>query len=286
MAPIVGRADLLCGLLSMIALSLTIATSGGQEGQTSSATASDKVGQTLLPGSAPDNAGQDVAPVEAACFLSEKSMTFPTAAQGANIDAVSRNEVGKEGYKMKQRAKGRRKTAHRKEKTREPSSSLSVPTMARSPPRTVGVFAVKAEKHDTGPGMVRFLAALAFAVGATLCKEVGITVFGLMAGGEVVRFLEKHDWQQPRQPRQPRQQTGPDASTAAPREVLRNQVLLQPWWRRFEVRAPLAAVSRITSALICAALLVALHVCLREGAGVREWGVLENDISILARWAI
>lgn len=40
------------------------------------------------------------------------------------------------------------------------------------------------------PGLVSFVTALAFAAVATLCKEVGVTVFGLLAGAEVVRFFE------------------------------------------------------------------------------------------------
>lgn len=181
---------------------------------------------------------------------------------------------------MNQTAKGRGKTAHRKGKARKSPKSPPVAAMACSPPRRVGATGGQAEK-DTGPGMARFLAALVFAVGATLCKEIGITVFGLIAGGEAVRFLEERDRQQRQQPRQPWRS---NVSTAAPCDILQNQVVPQPWWRRFVMRAPVAAVARIASAMTCAALLVVLHVRLREGAGVREWGMLENDIFILARW--
>lgn len=49
---------------------------------------------------------------------------------------------------------------------------------------------------DSGPGAARFLAAVGFAFAATLCKEIGVTVFGLMAGADVVRFLDKSNcWQ-------------------------------------------------------------------------------------------
>lgn len=180
---------------------------------------------------------------------------------------------------MNQRAKGRGKTAHGTGKAAKSSRSPSVAAMAHSPPRVVGATVVKAEE-DTGPGMTRFLVALVFAVGATLCKEIGITVFGLMAGGEVVRFFEKRDWQRRRQPRRS------NVSTAAPREASQKLVVLLLRWCRFMLRIPGAAAARIASALTCAALLVVLHVRLREGAGVREWGVLENDISILARWEL
>lgn len=280
-APIVGRADLLCGLLSVIALSLTITTTtGGRQGrvQASVAAAYDRAGKTL-PGAAPELTGQEDAPVAAVCTVSEKSMLPPPAhlAPGAKTDA-SKNHAGKaKGGKANQRATGRDKSTPRQGKA---GKSSSLTAKAHSPPRSVDAPVVKAE-IDTGPGMGRFLAALGFAVGATLCKEIGITVVGLMAGGEVVRLFEEHDRQQQR--RQPRRS---NVSTASSREVLQNQVVLQPWWCGFVVRPPVAAVARIASALTCAASLVGLHVRLREGAGVREWGVLENDIAILERWAL
>lgn len=43
----------------------------------------------------------------------------------------------------------------------------------------------------SGPGVVRFAAALGLAAAATLCKEVGVTVYLLIAGAELVRFLER-----------------------------------------------------------------------------------------------
>lgn len=46
------------------------------------------------------------------------------------------------------------------------------------------------------PGLASFVAALAFAAVATLCKEVGVTVFGLLAGAEIVRFFEGSGWRQ------------------------------------------------------------------------------------------
>eukprot|EP00752_Nemacystus_decipiens_P011698 g10381.t1 len=281
-APIVGRADLLCGLLSMIALSLTITTTRGQgRGQPSSATAPDSTLKTL-PGTAAELAGQDSAPVATACAVSELSMASFRVAQSASTDpVVSSDGAGKEGGKMNQRGKGRGKTAHRTGKAGKPSRSLPpVATVARSPPWRPGATDVQAE-GDAGPGMARFLAALTFAVGATLCKEIGITVFGLMAGGEVVRLFEEHDWKLRRQRR--RQPGRPKMSPTAPCEVSsQNRVVMRPWWCGFVTRAPVAAAARIASALTCAGLLVVLHVRLRGGAGVREWGVLENDIAILA----
>ena len=283
MAPIVGRADLLCGLLSMAALSLTITKTGGRgRGKLLFAAASDRAGK-LPPGTAPELVGQDVAPVATACAVPETPIAPPPVAKGANHEAVSRGKAGKEGGNTTQRAKGRGRTVHGKGKAGKPPKSPSVATTAHPPPRRVGAIAVETE-DDTGPGVARFLAALVFAVGATLCKEIGITLFGLMAGGEVVRFVEEHDRQQSRRRRQPRR---PNVPTTDPRgEVLERKAVQPPWRRGFVMRAPVAAAARVASALTCAALLVVLHVRLREGAGVREWGVLENDISILARWAL
>ena len=57
-------------------------------------------------------------------------------------------------------------------------------------------LAGKGVASDSGPGALRFIAALGFACAATLCKEIGVTVFGLMAGADVVRFLDESNcWQ-------------------------------------------------------------------------------------------
>lgn len=123
----------------------------------------------------------------------------------------------------------------------------------------------------SGPGMARYSTALFLATGATLCKEVGITVFALIAGGEIVRLFDKRA-------RRRQQQQGSDSSAAG---------VLVGWWQRVRQRmttgALAGAVARVVSAAACACSLVFLHVRLHEGAGVREWGVLENDISILLR---
>lgn len=136
--------------------------------------------------------------------------------------------------------------------------------------------AIVKEEKDSGPGVTRYCAALLFAAGATLCKEVGITVFGLMAGGEVVRFFEEREWRQRKRHLWQRRWSGVEPT---------EERALREYWRcRFMMRVPAAAAARIVSAVIFAVLLVYLHVRLHEGAGVREWGVLENDISILPRW--
>lgn len=72
-----------------------------------------------------------------------------------------------------------------------PSLSRSELALVREKPKyRTSLFA-----KDSGPGVVRFTGALFFAGIATLCKEVGVTVFGLIAGAEVVRFLGESGWQ-------------------------------------------------------------------------------------------
>lgn len=43
-------------------------------------------------------------------------------------------------------------------------------------------------------------------------------------------------------------------------------------------------MARVLSAIVCAVLVLVLHMSLHEGQAVRQWGVLENDISILPRY--
>ncbi|CAM9836175.1 unnamed protein product [Ectocarpus sp. 12 AP-2014] len=143
--------------------------------------------------------------------------------------------------------------------------------------------AIVKEEKDSGPGVTRYCAALLFAACATLCKEVGIAVFGLMAGGEVVRFFEEREWRQRKRKLWQRRRSGVIAS-AGKHGIWRKQALRECWRCRFMMRVPAASAARVVSATIFAVLLVYLHVRLHEGARVREWGVLENDISILPRW--
>lgn len=50
-------------------------------------------------------------------------------------------------------------------------------------------------------------------------------------------------------------------------------------------RVGLASTARFTASLACAASLVTLHLGLRKGQALRRWGILENDIAILPRYA-
>lgn len=361
-----GRADLLCGFLSVIALSLSItatrapgnASRGdkrfhGDENSdaaggvivTTPALCSGVVGErppthemlcqadateetrtTAVP-EPPEHreevvaaaivAQEEILPVAATDISTtvsdETAVTIPTSALEETMGCVSSDEVrrGKQGNEedeeqMQEGEEGKRRkgttgdgttapgrgaagTAPSPPPSRRPDAATAVAARVhpeeRPPPEKVGA-AVGGEK-DTGPGLSRFCAALLFAAGATLCKEVGVTVFGLMAGGEVVRFFEERDWRQRQRQRQrQRRQRGPRSAepTAENHEMSRGIAVRGRWSCRFKTRVPLAAAARAASAAVGAATMVALHVRLHGGAGVREWGVLENDISILARW--
>lgn len=52
-------------------------------------------------------------------------------------------------------------------------------------------FTVDAIEPRNGTGAVRFGGILILAAAATLCKEVGVTVFLLVGGAELVDFLEE-----------------------------------------------------------------------------------------------
>lgn len=226
----------------------------------------------------------EAAPIAAAYTVPGKKATSSAVALGTKLDGVAKAEVEQEREvmeeegenKVRERGKiGPGTTAHRQRAAGTASTPVSAPrpdpTVAaimhprgHNPSTRVGGAGVVKEENDTGPGLLIFCTALVFTAGATLCKEVGVTVFGVIAGGEVVRVFEE---------RSHRLQRRSSASTAGLCQIWPNQL----------IRAPVAAAARIASAVTCAALLIFLHVRLHGGAGIREWGVLENDISVLER---
>eukprot|EP00903_Cladosiphon_okamuranus_P011712 g11015.t1 len=340
-APIVGRADLLCGFLSVIALSLTIAgtrATGNASGNngcvrgdedndaaagavTTPASCSGVVAGpptrdgTLaqadiaekpteeLPGPPEDGeqlVQEKISLVAAATIgttVFDETRGSPTSPVGQMVGCISSDEValGKRRTEKDEENKERGDHRTRGDGTMAHGWGAKKTTSPAPPSRrsdATETARVEPEDHtlrkrcgagvagakDTGPGVSRFCAALLLAAGATLCKEVGVTVFGLMAGGEVVLFLEERNW------RQRQRQQGPrSAETAAETpEVSRWVVVRECWWCRSMMRVRLASAARAASAAVGAATMVIVHVRLHGGAGVREWGVLENDISILA----
>ncbi|CAM9863325.1 unnamed protein product, partial [Pylaiella littoralis] len=228
-----------------------------------------------------EEAREGAAPIAANNAVLGQRTTSSAVALGTKLDIISDAEVGQETEDMeggkeeevKEAEHGRQETPAYRRRAAGAASALASsprpgPTVAgmmhpggHYPSKRVEAADVLKEENHTRPRFSILFAALVFATGATLCKEVGATVFGVMAGGEVVRVFEE---------RRCRQRRRSSASTAGLCRVL--------------PRAPVAAVARVVSAVTCAALLVFLHVRLHEGVGVREWGLLENDISVLERW--
>lgn len=339
-----GRADLLCGFLSVVALSLTIAgtrapgnVSGDnkhvrgekhndaagdsittpascsgvvaepppRDGTLAQADDAAEISRTEALPERPEEREQvveeETAPVAAttiSTIVSDEMIGSPTSALGQMGGRVSSDGVGLDKRGAKKHKQGgdqgtRREgtTAHGRwgavrtapspPASRRPKATVTAVAHPEDHTHPTRFGAGTAKAKDTGPGVPRFCAALLFAAGATLCKEVGVTVFGLIAGGEVVRFLEEWDWQQQRQRRQGPRSAEPTAET---HKVSREMVVRERWRCRFMTRVPLAPAMRVASAAVGAATMVVLHVRLHGGAGVREWGVLENDISVLARY--
>lgn len=230
-APIVGRADLLCGFFAVIALSLTV-------GEKSLVTRSNTPGGLGV--------GVGVGTVDDKARGEEKS------GEGSSIQQSKGGQRGKRNKRNKQSGSvgsGRKKTLPKRgvvvhdDSTRQyitasrhqdvtaapPVKAASAATEGtktadhdlltgrRHLPKAAVVASIDAERAagdgdqscaknaegkgvnvDSGPGALIFLAALGFAFAATLCKEIGVTVFGLIAGADVVRFLGEGSRRQPK----------------------------------------------------------------------------------------
>lgn len=350
-----GRADLLCGFLSVIALFLTItgtrlpgnasgnnkrvrddkssdraggvvttrapAPSSGvvgecptRNGTLSSADAAEKtptasVSEPPQDGEEIPEAEREICPVAAtatsAAVFDETAISWTSALEQTTVGVSGdeaehrrqgnegeggQNQEGEEGMRTEgttAHGRGAAGTAPSLPPSRRPSTTAAAMVHPEEQPRPETIGAAVVGEKDTGPGVSRFCAALLLAAGATLCKEVGVTVFGLMAGGELVRFLEQRDWRQRQRQRRRGRGRGSRSTepTAENHAVSGRMVAREGECRRPTTRVPLAAATRAASAAVGAVTMVVLHVRLHGGAGVRDWGVLENDISILARWA-
>lgn len=247
-------------------------------------TPGDDTGRTVAAEASVKNRN-DLTSEERGSIVTMETMKPPATALAAPLGYVVSKEHNDEGEKGATGVHGRA-SAMAGRASCLPSPTGFIPAMTsntvpgKGAPSMRNRAAVVEEEKDSGPGVTRYCAALLFAAGATLCKEVGITVFGLMAGGEVVRFFEQREWRQRKWKLWQRQRPGV-ISTAGQRGIRRKQALREYWRYQFMMRVPAAAAARIVSATILAVLMVYLHVRLHEGARVREWGVLENDISIL-----
>ncbi|CAM9090033.1 unnamed protein product, partial [Scytosiphon promiscuus] len=271
-APMVGRADLLCGLLSVIALFLTITGTEGLKNDH----------QTQQTGQG-DRLQEEQQRQEGRRSPLGSRFNAPRHKQaGSFFLSTDEEEIDKETRAFDGQRIGRKASASSSPPDIDPPTEAATIVAGRECfPRKVEDLNTRDVKY-TGPGVARYSAALLLAAGATLCKEVGITVFGLMAGGEVVRFFEHRRCRQHRQQPQQQQRGHRSASSAeGGREATRGKRWLQRLRERLTAELPAGALVRVASAATCACSLLFLHVRLHEGARVRQWGVLENDISIL-----
>ncbi|CAN0340036.1 unnamed protein product, partial [Ectocarpus sp. 12 AP-2014] len=289
-APIVGRADLLCGFLSVIALSLAIKApvqnllSGNNDLSSHDDTPFDDAGGIVAAEALVENSNDATLETRGSVVTME-TMKLPAKAVEAPVGYVSSRQHNDEGEKGAN-------VVHRRAWAMAGGASCPPSPVGFKPALTSNMVpgkgapsmrdraAIVNEEKDSGPGVTRYCAALLFAAGATLCKEVGITVFGLMAGGEVVRFFEEREWRQRKRKLSQRRRSGV-IPTVGKHGIWQKHAIREYLRCQFIMRVPAAAAARFVSAIIFAVLLVYLHVRLHEGARVREWGVLENDISIL-----
>lgn len=267
-APIVGRADLLCGFLAVAALSLNAGARDRVRKRRRRATNKENEYLTGTLGSgemdhiysdggeedtrqvdsrkmALDKRGRGLATVRQACtspgdsLAVEGAPTVGNTSMPSNI-ATTAPEIAKSvGLTEVEEAAG---AAPR------PGEEKLLPR-ASSPPCTIHVSAIgticAVEKgidqpnhcdEVTGPGLARFAAALCLAAAATLCKETGVTVFGVMACAEALRFLQN------------------DASLQSIEASSKGESMLEAVPREGELRNPIGVLATCTIRLKVATL--------------------------------
>lgn len=184
-APIVGRADLLCGLLAVAALFLTV-------GGINSRLESRGRGQ-------PELGGHDRKLWQTPGQRNQSETIAEDKIQRLQDDAVGARRAIKGICPSDKQSKTRDGKTSRVSSENNPQSDgkrdmlarnkkgTSIPSSRRS--RKCGV--VRADLSEPrGASVLRSAVALLLATAATLCKEVGATVFLLIAGAELVLFLE------------------------------------------------------------------------------------------------
>lgn len=230
-APIVGRADLLCGFIAVIALSLTVG--GGKTGRRrekliqpcSGALISgeemydrrshkgrDRHGNKTSPNHEVKLQNQSIRPERVSASTTKGASKpgrrastaeddVPAPISGADTAAAVGDNIG---YKANRNwkagaSKGRKSGPASRANRAKTGHKLSIPPTGAS--GNAGSTIPGAEQRqksakdgDSGPRASHFIAALVLATAATLCKEIGVTVFGLIVGGDVVRFLEETGW--------------------------------------------------------------------------------------------
>lgn len=183
-APIVGRADLLCGFFAVLALCLTV------DGHNSPESRGDGRLKTRAHGSnvAPEHEKREHEPgredvrtsveYDQSCAENEilGSGCRTSAPEIAGVESI-RDGVMAAGSRDREHAEG---TVH---EGRIGDALLTVREKAVAVSLGgVGVIG--------GHSVTRFIVALVLATAATLCKEVGVTIFFIIGGAEIVRFIE------------------------------------------------------------------------------------------------
>lgn len=191
-ASIVGRADLLCGLLAVAALSLTVGgvnsrpksrdrgqfeliikerefwRTSGQRNRRSEATDEEKIKQKLQDG--------DCA-IRANCTVTDVvSMDTRSETSNGKTWLVSSENTPRTGEKQDIFIQNEEKGTYFMHSAERCSDG--------------GVLRTDLVGEPRGASVLRSAVALSLAIAATLCKEVGATVFLLIAGAELVLFLE------------------------------------------------------------------------------------------------
>ena len=108
-----------------------------------------------------------------------------------------------------------------------------------------------------------FLTAIIFSIAAAASKETGVTVLGVMCAWEAVDWLERYLWPL-------------KAAHSLPYKVITA-------WDRMYMTEGLTPMLRVAACVASAAAIVFGHVRMHQGAPLRPWGILENDIAIMPR---
>jgi hypothetical protein len=122
---------------------------------------------------------------------------------------------------------------------------------------------VQAKGTNTLHKLLYHTIALACSVAAAASKETGITVLGVMCAWECIDLLQRYWW------------TQKHGKTVIEKAVT---ACKQCW----QIEGVVPIMQMITSVALAIAI-VCGHVMLHQGAKLRPWGVLENDIAILQR---
>jgi protein O-mannosyl-transferase len=125
---------------------------------------------------------------------------------------------------------------------------------------------LKTKSTRTPKKLLNHTAALVCSVAAAASKETGITVLGVMCAFECIDLLQRY-WC-----------TQKHSKTVTAKAVT---ACKQCW----QIEGVVPAV-RIATSVVLAVAIVCGHVMLHQGAPLRPWSILENDIAVMQRWVL